>query len=323
MYELLEFRHLKSFLAVVQEGTFTRAAERLHLAQPSLSAQIKQLEEGIPAQLFNRERSRVMLTPAGIALVPFAEQVVRLREQAFETVCAIHNGAAPPLAIGFSHFIDHALVERAFACYQRLFPGSNVRPTTQCAAQLINLLNEGRINAALVTSPIEARYLVIQPIARERLLFCMRKDDPLASADTILPRQIAGRLQITFDPKQHPDFYSYLDSTLARAGITIEPVHLCTTPTDAQWMVKQGLGYALVHESRILEPELIARHVAGVELIAETAFVYRNTERASHLALLACELKNSVQKLMTMNRKKAPKEAVSQIKFDAQMKLLG
>jgi DNA-binding transcriptional LysR family regulator len=66
MYELVEFRHLRSFLTVAQEGNFTRAADRLHLTQPALSTQIKQMEDGIPAQLFVREKIGVTLLTRAI-----------------------------------------------------------------------------------------------------------------------------------------------------------------------------------------------------------------------------------------------------------------
>ena len=87
-------------------------------------------------------------------------------------------------------------------------------------------------------------------------------------------------------------------------------------------MVKRGLGYALVRESRSLDPELVARQIAGVELIAESAFVYRKNEGASHLALLACELKNAAR-LRATCRKKVAKEAGLRDRVPAQMKLLG
>ena len=322
MYELVEFRHLRSFLTIAREGNFTRAADRLHLTQPALSTQIKQMEDGIRAQLFVRDKTGVMLTPAGAALLPYAEQALRLRDQTFDAVQAIDRGTAPPLVLGFSLFIEHALVERTFASYQRLFPESEIRPSPQCTAQLLAWLGDGEINAALVTTPVKANDLVIQPIARERLLLCLRKDDPVASADVIQPRQIAGKLTVTFDPKQHPELFSYIDSTLSRAGTSIEPRHLCATPQDVQWMVKRRLGYALVRESRSLDSELVARQIAGVELIAESAFVYRKCESVSHLALLACELKNAAR-VQTTVRKKVAKEAGLRDRVPAQMKLLG
>ena len=325
MYDLVEFYHLKYFLAVAQEGNFTRASERLHVSQPSLSTQIKQFEESIPAQLFVREKSGVMLTPAGNALVPFAEQVLRLREQAVDSVRAIHKGTAPPLAMGFSHFIDHVLVERVFACYRRLFPESEIRPTTHCTAQLLTSLNDGNLQAAMVTLPVEMRDLVIQPVARDRLLVCMRRDDPLAADEELTPRQIANRIRISFDPKHHPELYAYLDATLARAGIAMRAQHLCTTPSDMQWMVKQGLGWSLVRESRQIDPELVARPIAGIELMVESAFVYRETGQASHLALLACELKNTAPVRASKcksSTKIKPRTSVPQQPAQ-QMKLLG
>ena len=323
MYDLVEFRHLKYFLTVAREGNFTRAAERLHVSQPSLSTQIKQLEESIPAQLFVREKMGVLLTPAGSALLSFAEQALHLRDQAFDSVRAIHSGTAPPLDLGFSLFIDHGLVESSLACYQRLFPGSAIRPTTQCTAQLLTWLNEGKINAALVTAPVEAGDLVVQPVARERLLVCMRKDDPLASVDAISPRQISDKLRICFDPSQHPELFAYLDSSLSRVGITLQAKHPCTAPIDMQWMVKQRLGYALVRESRKLDVDLISRPVVGMELIAESVFVYRNNRQSSHLAVLAYELKNIAQNYLAETELKSkPKPAVSAGQ-SKQMKLLG
>ena len=87
-------------------------------------------------------------------------------------------------------------------------------------------------------------------------------------------------------------------------------------------MVRQGFGYALVRESRSLDPELVARPIAGVELIAESAFVYRKSESASHLALLACELRNAVR-IPATARKKVAREAGLRDRVPAQMKLLG
>lgn len=108
MYDAVEFRHLKYFVAVAEEGNFSRAAERLHVAQSSLSFQMKQLEESIPAQLFVRENSGVKLTPAGDALMPYAKRLLRIRDQALEATSAINSGKAPPFQLGFSLFIHHA-----------------------------------------------------------------------------------------------------------------------------------------------------------------------------------------------------------------------
>ena len=100
--------------------------------------------------------------------------------------------------------------------------------------------------------------------------------------------------------------------------------HICTTPSDMQWMVKQGLGWSLVRESRPLDPELVSRPIAGIELMVESAFVYRETGQASHLALLACELNNTAR--MRSNKTKFPTKikpkSVAPQQPNQQMKLL-
>jgi len=322
MCDIVEFRHLRYFLAVAQEGSFSRAAERLHISQPSLSLQIKQIEDCIPAQLFVREKAGVMLTPAGHAILPVVQQLMRIREQLFDTARAIHRGTVPPLTMGFSPFANHTLVEWAFECYQRLFPESTIHPTADCTTHLLSLLAEKSIDAALVTLPIDARDLIIQPVAKERLLVCMRKDDPNSAGDAISPSQLSGKLVVSFDPKQHPIFYAHLDSMLSRAGITMRATHVGSSPSDMQWMVKQHLGYALVQESRLLDPELIAKPIAGIELLIETAFVYRATNQSPQLSLLACELKNTtLSKEPPTTRKRQPEKVRSMP--SPQMKLLG
>lgn len=295
MYDTIEFRHLKYFVAIGEEGNFTRAAERLHVAQPSLSAQMKQLEEFIPAQLFVRDNSGIRLTPAGEALMPYARQLIRVRDQAFEVAGAIASGKAPPLQLGFSPFINHILVENAVKSYGRLFPDSKVFPTSDCAARLLDLLSESSIHAALITLPIERRGLVVQQVAKEKLLVCLRKDDPQAAELAVPPAKLAAKLQVSFDPKYHPTFYSHLSGQLFRAGILLQPTRLASAPSEVQWMVKQGWGYALMRESLIHDPELIGRPIAGVELFIESAFVYPVASPQPALQLLAWDLNSRFQ----------------------------
>jgi DNA-binding transcriptional LysR family regulator len=322
MYDDVEFRHLRYFVAVAEEGSFSRAAARLHVAQPSLSFQMKQLEESIPAQLFVRENSGIKLTPAGEALMPYAKQLIRLRNQALEATSAINSGKAPPLQLGFSLFINHTLVEIAVKSYRRLFPDSKVFPTSDCTARLLELLNEGSLHAALVTLPIEGRGLVVQQIAIERLLVCLRKDDPQASEPSIPPTKLAAKLQISFDPKYHLTFYNYLSSLLSHAGIAFEPTRFASAPGEIQWMVKQGWGYALVRESMVLDPELVARPIAGIELQIESAFVHQSACRQPALQLLAWDLKRCVQDAVSRASEKRPNGA-NRSKDTKQMSLLG
>lgn len=322
MYDAVEFRHLRYFVAVAEEGNFSRAAERLHVTQPSLSFQIKQFEESLPAQLFVRENSGIRLTPAGDALMPYAKQLLRIRDQALEATCAIDSGKIPPLQLGFSLFLDHALVETAVNSYRRLFPDSKIFPTSDCTVRLLELLSEGSLHAALVILPIERGGLVVQQVAREKLLVCLRKDDPQAVELSVAPLRLAAKLQVSFDPKFHPAFYNHLSGQLYRAGIALQPTQFVSAPSEVQWMVKQGWGYALMRESMVLDPELVARPITGVELFIESAFVYQAASHEPALQLLAWDLKSHFQNAVSTASAKRTNGS-GRSKETKQMSLLG
>jgi DNA-binding transcriptional LysR family regulator len=101
MSDLLEFRLLKYIAMIAETGNFTRAAEKLYISQPSLSEQIKNLEEGLGIEIFERGRNRVEPTPAGLVLVNFAKESVRARNEIVKAARAIHQGEVPPLRLGF------------------------------------------------------------------------------------------------------------------------------------------------------------------------------------------------------------------------------
>lgn len=291
MYELIEFRHFRSFLAAVQEGNLTRAAQFLHVSQPSVTNAIQELEEEVSAQLFYRETWGVSLTPAGKSLVSPLEQIMKIRDQAFETAHAIDTGTIPPLNLGFSPFVDRSLVDLALASYKRLFPGSSIHPTSKCTAQLLELLMAGGVEAGLVTLPIERHGVIVQPLVSEHLLICLRGDDPLAKETAIPPQQVSEKLLVSGDPKQHPKFFAHVISQLSRFGVVFRPTHFGSTPSEMQWMVKQGMGYALLRESSHLDSDLTLRPIAGVNVVVESGLVYRDTGQNSQLLLLACEMK--------------------------------
>lgn len=322
MYDAVEFRHLRYFVAVAEEGNFSRAAERLHVAQPSLSFQMKQLEESIPGQLFVRENSGITLTPAGDTLMPYAKRLLRIRDQAIEATSAINSGKAPPLQLGFSLFINHRLVETAVKSYRRLFPDSKVLQTSDCTARLLELLREGNLHAALVTLPIEKHGLIVQQISTERLLVCLRKDDPQAAEPSVPPAKLAAKLQVSFDPKHHPLLYTHLSGLLSRAGIALEPTRFVSAPSEVQWMVKQGWGYALIHETTVLDPELVCRPITGVDLFIESAFVYQAASQQPALQLLAWDLKSRFRDSLPRSSAKRP-NGQNRTKEAKQMSLLG
>ena len=123
MSDILEFRHLKYIVAVAEEANFTRAAQRLFLAQPSLSKQIKDLEDVIGFPIFIRSRDGARITPGGQMMIQYAQEALLARTQMVAIARAVNNGELPALRLGFSSFINPNLLECFRDSYSRLFPG--------------------------------------------------------------------------------------------------------------------------------------------------------------------------------------------------------
>jgi DNA-binding transcriptional LysR family regulator len=122
MSDLVEFRHLKYIVSVAEAANFTRAAERLLLAQPSLSKQIKDLEDEIGFPIFVRNRDGVRITPARQMIIAYAQEALSVRREIMSMARAVHRGELAPLRLGFSPFVDPELLEFFRDGYAGLFP---------------------------------------------------------------------------------------------------------------------------------------------------------------------------------------------------------
>src|SRR5258707_13091816 len=110
MLDLVEFRHLKYILAVAETANFTRAAEHLFLAQPSLSKQIKDLEDEIGFPIFVRNRDGVRITPAGQMIITYAQEALSARREIMSMARAVHQGEDAPFRLRCFPLLDPELV---------------------------------------------------------------------------------------------------------------------------------------------------------------------------------------------------------------------
>lgn len=111
MSVLIEFRHLKYIVAIAETGNITRAAEKLFIAQPALSRQIKELEDDIGFPIFIRNREGVHVTAAGQMVVSYARDALRAQAETIQAARAIHRGEVPALRLGFSSFVQQEILQ--------------------------------------------------------------------------------------------------------------------------------------------------------------------------------------------------------------------
>jgi DNA-binding transcriptional LysR family regulator len=283
MSDLVEFRHLKYIAAVAETCNFTRAAERLFLAQPSLSKQIKELEDAIGIQIFIRSRDGVTVTPAGRMIVSYAQQAVILRNEVIKTARAVHRGEVPVLRIGFCSFVNPETLHSLRDAYADLFPECPMRLWGGNPSQILQRMEQGTLDGALLPMPIGGDDLIVEHIASDALVVCMRVDDPLTLQTQIQPAELSQKLKIFRDPETHPAAHDRLMEMFAETGIQPQVSYLAATPADIQWMVEEDCGLALIDRSITLSPSLTTRPIAGAEWTADSAFVYRKD--AAHQAL--------------------------------------
>ncbi|MFZ0664088.1 MAG: LysR family transcriptional regulator [Acidobacteriaceae bacterium] len=274
MFDLVEFRHLKYIAAVAETLNFTRAAERLFLAQPSLSKQIKDLEDGIGIQIFVRHHDGVRITAAGQMMVSYAIEAVKARNEIILAARAVHSGAIPALRIGFSCFVHQEILRSLSDAYVGLFPDCRIQFAGGDPAQILHRMEEKSLDAAVLPLPVSGGNWVVEQVASAPLVICMRADDPLAQQTEIQSSKLGKRLKIFRSPESHPEAHARLMEMLAEIGVEPEVPCVATTPADIHWMIQSGNGLALIDQKTPLDPSLTTRPIANVNWTVDTAFVH-------------------------------------------------
>jgi len=268
-----EFRHLEYFLAVAEESRFSKAARRLRVAQPSLSRQIQQLEEGLGAKLFARTPLGVFLTPAGTIFLGHARAMLRMRQEAMDHTGFIETGIESPFRIGYSPWIEQELVQEVFNGYRELMPTGILEPTSSGSSSLVKMVLEGSLRAALVHQPVGEGRLYVQTVCSEKFMLCMRADDPLSKDEAVAQTVIEDRLRIMFARELHPPLYDRIERKLATGHIRLCPREFVSHPADMQFLVKERAGWGLMRDDMRLESGLVLRPITGVSLTVRSALV--------------------------------------------------
>jgi DNA-binding transcriptional LysR family regulator len=283
MSDSLEFRLLKYIVAVAETSNFTRAAERLFLAQPSLSKQIRDLEEEIKFPIFDRSRDGVRITPAGEMVLAYARETLRAREELVTMARAVHLREVPPLRLGFSSFVNANLLQSFRDKYESMFPSCQIHLAGGDPTHILQRINQRNLDCAILPMPIDNDVYQCQQISQSPLVVCLRNDDPLASQMQLDIQDIVHRIKIFRDPELQPAAHARLAEMFKEVGIAMHLACSASTPADIQWMVKAGYGLALIDQMSSLDTGLTTRSIAEINWTVDTAFVHHN--RADHIAL--------------------------------------
>jgi DNA-binding transcriptional LysR family regulator len=188
----VEFSQLRIFQAVAEEGSITRAAERLHRVPSNLSTRLKQLEEQLGVELFVRERQRLQLSPAGKVLLDYTGKLFALRDQASAAVMG--GQPAGDFVLGTLYSTAAIHLPALLARYHKQYPAVNLQVQSGPSGELLEGLVSGRLDAALVDGPPQLAGIDGVPLCDERLVLISEADHPpIRSA-----KEVEGRAVFTF-----------------------------------------------------------------------------------------------------------------------------
>ncbi|HSF03689.1 MAG TPA: LysR substrate-binding domain-containing protein [Solirubrobacterales bacterium] len=274
----MELRHLRYFAALGEELHFRRAAERLRIAQPGLSQQIKRLEEELDVKLLLRTKRRVQLTDAGRAFLVEARRILAEAERAVRIARQTSRGAAGELTIGCTEAGEISVLPRVLPVFRARFPGVRLAVETLNTMAQLKALLDGDIQLGFVRLPCEEdRLLVVEPVLREPLLVVLPEAHALAAYRRIPLGVLAAESWITFPRRLSPGFYDSLVTHCRQAGVTFHVVKEADHFHAQQSLVALGFGVSLQPASmRIIKREGVTyRPLVPPPPYAQMAMAYR------------------------------------------------
>jgi DNA-binding transcriptional LysR family regulator len=219
----MELRHLRYFVAVAEELHFRRAAERLHIAQPAVSEQVRKLEAELGVQLLDRTERNVSLTAAGMVMLEEARRVLRQADTAVQAARNVRTRGLGRLRLGYMPDSVPGYVPQSFARFAAAAPGIELVLETGSPQRLAGDVHGGSLDVAVVCLPLASRGLRVARLAEEHAMVALPAAHPLAAAPAIEPGQIAQTPQVLLPRACNPAFYDGVISAWRAAGLTADP----------------------------------------------------------------------------------------------------
>src|SRR5829696_2819753 len=181
----MTLQQLTYFLAAAEHGSFSAAAGSLHMAQPSLSEQIRRLEAELGVPLFARAGRRLELTEAGRTLRPHAERTLAAAEEAVESVKEVRTLKGGTVSFGTFGSAHHYLLGGLVQDFRRRYPDVRVRVVGQNSVEVADAVRDGTLEAGLIALPVDDRGLEVRPSVREENHYVSATPQHVAEPRTI------------------------------------------------------------------------------------------------------------------------------------------
>jgi LysR family transcriptional regulator, hca operon transcriptional activator len=288
----MELRHLRYFVAVADAGSLTVAAGRkLHTSQPSLSRQIRDLEEEDGAQLLTRGARGIELTPAGRAFLDHARLVLSQVEAAADAAHGIAHPAKPCFVMGFLTGHELTWMPEALQILHDALPNIDVMISSQYSPQLADALSKGKVDAAFLRREQGVPKLAFKLLVKEPLVVILPNDHRLAALKSISPRDLAGETFVAVSDTA-PVLRVVIDDYLKRSGINITPDHEADHLAMGMSLIASTRGVGLLpgYAQNFLASSLTSRPLKGDTPTIDLVLGYKKSNKSPILKLLLSRL---------------------------------
>lgn len=247
----MELRHLKYFVEVARQESVTRAAAQLHVSQPALSRQIRDLEEELGVALFEHHARAVKLTAAGRLFFEDAKLALERVQEAVDAVKRFAEGDTGELQVGYAPSLSMDILPQALRRVQVKCPHVKLQLQDLTTEEMIARLREGTLHAALLVRPAAgslASGLEYREIVRHRPSVAMSVTHDLAGPGTLPASALAGQNLVVYNREHYPEYHVWIDSVLK--GVRPRPriVAEYDSSTSLVAAIDSGCGIALVHD---------------------------------------------------------------------------
>ena len=245
----MEIRVLRYFLTVVREESITKAADVLHITQPTLSRQLSQMEEEVGVKLFNRGSRRITLTNEGILLRRRAEEILQLVDKTEKELIEQEEQVEGKISIGCGEIAAVQVLPNLIKTFREKYPQVTFDIFTATADLVKEQMDKGLLDIGLLLEPVDMeKYDFIRLEMKEKWVVLMRPDSPLAEKETVTAKDLSALPLIL---PRRMNVQNELASWFGNYYDTLNVVFTSNLSTNSAVMVTGGLAYSLVIEGAV------------------------------------------------------------------------
>jgi LysR family hca operon transcriptional activator len=288
----MELRHLRYFVSVAETGNLTAAAkQKLHTTQPSLSRQIRDLEEEVGAQLLTRSARGIQLTAAGRAFLEHARLVLSQVEAASEAARRVAHPSKPCFTMGFLTGHELKWMPEALRILRDELPNIDVMVTSQYSPLLADGLSNGKIDAAFLRREKGLPDLAFRLLVKEPLLVILPSNHRLAGLKSVDAKDLEGEIFVTVS-KTAPVLRAVIDEYLKRSGAKIIPQHEADHLAMGMSLIAStgGVGLLPVYAQNFLPPSVTSRPLKRDAPTVDLVLGFKKSNQSPVLKLLLSRL---------------------------------